>query len=120
MAGSLKGFKYTADDGTTWALFGDESNIEDVNGGVDGIITPAQKYKVPRNLTPRKAVFSNPAGTIRREVVILTPATFAALTATTQMTDQVSGQLLNLKLTKGERVALVPLSDTGLNDGDAD
>lgn len=120
MAGSLKGFRYVADDGTDWALFGDESNIEAIAAGADGILTPAQKYKIPKNLTPRTAVFVDITGRIRREIVVRTPAAFAALTATTTIVDQVSGETLNLKLTKGERVALVPLSDTGLNDGDAD
>lgn len=120
MPGSLKGFKYTADDGTTWALLRDESNVEAVNTGVAGIITPAEKYKVPRNLRPRSAVFVNAAGTIRRDVVVLTSARFAALTGTDTITDQVSGQLLNLRFTKGEQISRVALSDTGLNDGDAD
>lgn len=120
MAGSLKGFRYVADDGTTWALFGDESNIEAIGAGADGILTPAEKYKIPRNLTPRKAVFVNAAGTIRREIVVRTPDAYASLGAPTTVVDQVSGQTLFLKLLKGERVQLVSLSDTGLNDGDAD
>ena len=120
MAGSLKGFRYTADDGTTWALFADESNIEAVNTGVGGILTPADKYKIPKNLTPRTAVFVSADGLIRREIVVLTSATFGALDATSTIVDQVSGLTLNLKLTKGERVQLVSLSDTGLLDGDAD
>lgn len=120
MAGSIRGFRYTADDGTTWALLGDESNIESVNSGVGGILTPAEKYKVPKNLTPRKAVYTSTDGLVRREIVVLTPATFAALTATDTIVDQVSGLTLNLKLTKGERVALVSLSDTAILDGDAD
>lgn len=120
MAGSLKGFRYVADDGTTWAIFGDESNIEAIPAGVAGILTPDEKYKIPKNLEPRKAVFVDLTGRIRREIVVRTPAAFAALSATTTITDQVSGSTLNLKLTKGERVTLVPLSDTGLNDGDAD
>ncbi len=120
MAGSLKGFRYVADDGTAWALFGDESNIESIPAGVEGILNPGAKYKIPKNLTPRKAVFSNAQGTIRREIVARTPASYSALTSASTVVDQVSGQTLFLKLLKGERVALVPLGDTGLNDGDDD
>jgi hypothetical protein len=120
MAGSLKGFKYTADDDTTWALFADESNIESVNTGVLMAITPAEKYKVPKNLKPRTATFQNADGTIRRKVVVLTTDRMAELDAATTITDQVSGDTLQLKRTDGEVVTLVSLSDTGLLDGDAD
>lgn len=120
MAGSLRGFRYTADDGTTWAALRDESNVEAINGGVGGVLTPAEKYKIPSNLTPRSAVFVSTDGLIRRDIIVLTAATFAALTATTTVTDQVSGETLNLKLKKGERVQLLSLSDTAILDGDAD
>lgn len=120
MAGSIKFFRYVADDGTTWAAQRDESNVETVNAGVDGIITPAQKYKIPSNLKPRTAVYTDVTGRIRREIIVLTPAIFAALDATTPITDQVSGEALRLKFTKGERVTLPSLQDTALNDGDAD
>jgi hypothetical protein len=120
MAGSAKYFKYTSDDGKTWAALRDESNVEAINAGVAGIITPAEKYKIPSNLKPRTAVYVDTTGRIRREIIVLTPAAFGALDATTPITDQVSGELLRLKFTKGERVTLPSLQDTALNDGDAD
>lgn len=120
MAGSIKYFKYSADDGTTWAAQRDESNVEAINPGAAGIITPAQKYKIPSNLRPRTAVYVDNTSRIRREIIVLTTAAFVALDATTPITDQVSGELLRLKYTKGERVTLPSLSDTALNDGDAD
>lgn len=120
MAGSIRFFRYVADDGTTWAAQRDESNVEAVNAGVGGIITPAEKYKIPSNLKPRTAVYTSLDGLIRREIIVLTAATFAALDATTPITDQVSGASLRLKFTKGERVTLPSLSDTALLDGDAD
>lgn len=120
MAGSIRFFKYTADDGSTWAAQRDESNVEAVNSGVGIVITPAEKYKIPSNLKPRAAVYVDLTGRIRREIIVLTPAVFAALDATTPITDQVSGETLRLKYTKGERVTLPSLSDTALNDGDAD
>jgi len=120
MAGSLKFFRYVADDGQTFAALRDESNVEAVNPGVGGIITPAEKYKIPSNLKPRSAVYVSNDGRIRRDIIVLNPTVFAALDATTPITDQVSGESLRLKFTKGERVTLPSLSDTALNDGDAD
>ena len=120
MAGSLKYFRYLADDGATFAVLRDESNVEAVNTGNGSTITPAEKYKLPGNLRPRTATFVSVDGLIRRKIVILAPATFAALTATSTLTDQVSGETLFLKLTDGERVTLPSLSDTALLDGDAD
>lgn len=120
MAGSIRFFRYLADDGSTWAAQRDESNVEAINPGVAGIITPAEKYKIPSNLKPRTAVYVDLTGRIRREIIVLTPDVFAALNATTPITDQVSGESLRLKYTKGERVTLPSLSDTALNDGDAD
>lgn len=119
MAGSLRGFPYTADDGTSWALLRDESNVEAVNGGGNPL-TATQKYKAPSNLRVRTATFANAEGTIRRKVPVLTAATFAALTPATTITDQVSGDVLQLRFTEGERVSLLPLTDTALDDGDAD
>lgn len=120
MAGSIKFFRYVADDGSTFAAQRDESNVEAVNPGVGGIITPAEKYKIPSNLTPRSAVYADVTGRIRRDIIVLSPTVFAALDATTPITDQVSGESLRLKFKKGERLTLPNLSDTALNDGDAD
>lgn len=119
MAGSLRGFTYSADDGTTWALLRDESNMEAVNGAGNGI-TAASKYKAPSNLRVRSATYANTSGTIRRKIPVLTAAIFAALDPADTITDQVSDEVLRLRFTEGERVSLLPLGDTALNDGDAD
>lgn len=119
MAGSLRGFPYTADDGSEWALLRDESNVESVNGAGNPL-TAAQKYKAPSNLRVRSATYANAAGTIRRKVAVLTPAIFGALTPSSTIVDQVSGETLQLRFTEGERVSLLPLIDTGLDDGDDD
>lgn len=120
MAGSLKFFKYVADDGTNFAVARDESNVEAVNTGVGIIVTPAEKYKLPSNVKPRTAVYTSLDSRIRREITVMTPAIFAALDATTPITDQTSGQTLRLKFKKGEQITLPNLADTALNDGDAD
>lgn len=120
MAGSLKWFVYTADDGATFALKGDESNIEGVNGSTgdyDGTSTAI--YSIPRNLKPRYATYANIAGTIRKNVVALTTAIFTAIAPGDTITDQNSGQTLILTGKTGEKLTLPKAEDTGLTDNDA-
>ena len=120
MAGSLKWFTYTDDRGNDWAILADESNVESVNGVAVQPITPAAEYKVPGNLRPRTAIFLDVSGLIRREIVVLTAAHANTLTGATTIVDQSSGETLNFKTLKGERLTLPTLGDTGLLDGDAD
>lgn len=120
MAGSIRYFRYTADDGTTWALQADESNIEAINTGADLIITPGQKYKVPPNLEPRHAIFQSADGRVRRKIVVLSTGTYGPLSATTSFVDPVSELTVTLKRKVGEVVSLPSLADTAINDGDAD
>ena len=120
MAGSLKWFVYTANDANDFAILADESNIEGVNGTNATIISPTVKYKIPGNLKPRTATFQSVDGLIRREIVVLNAAAEAALTGTSTITDQSSGETLFLRSLKGEQVLLPNLADTGLLDGDAD
>lgn len=118
MAGSLMFYTYTADDGTPFACQRDESNVEDANTGGTIIISSAVKYKIPSNLKPRSAVFADTTGRIRRDIVIMNATAYAALDGSSTITDQTSGEVLRLKLKKGERLTLPTLQDTGLNDGD--
>lgn len=119
MAGSMKFWTYTADDGELFAAYRDESNIEAANTGGTILISTAVTYKIPSNLRPRYAVFISNDGRIRRNVTILNPTAYAALTASSTIVDQVSGETLRLKFKEGERITLPTLQDTGLNDGDA-
>ena len=118
MAGSLKFFTYTADDGSLFAAFRDESNIEAINTEGTVLISSNAKYKIPSNLKPRSAVFVDLTGRIRRDIIVLNPASYAAIVGSTTITDQVSGETLRLKQKKGEVVTLPSLNDTALNDGD--
>jgi hypothetical protein len=120
VAGSKKWFIYTTDDGTDFALLRDESNVEGTNAGTQDYPDGGTlKYALPRNVKPRRIYFSNPAGTIRREVVCLTQTIFSAVAAGSTMTDQVSGTTLQISLKKGEEITIPKGVDTGLNDGDA-
>lgn len=120
MAGSLKYFRYLADDGSTFAVQRDESNVEAVNSGAGIAVTPAEKYKLPSNVSPRTATYVSLDGLVRRKIIVLSPTIFAALDATTPITDQTSGESLRLKFTEGEKITLPNLGDTAILDGDAD
>lgn len=121
MAGSIKWFVYTADDGEDFAYKADESNTEAVNGGTqDFPNTPPTKYALPRNVKPRTLVYRNTAGTIVRPVVALTESIFAnADSAVPTIVDQVSGETLSLRRKVGEVISLPFGADTGLDDEDA-
>lgn len=123
MAGSLKYFEYTADDDTVFALFGDESNIEAVNGTVpDYVGTSTARYTIPGNLQVRKAVYSNPDGTRTIEIPVLSQTIYDGVQANTPtILDPIAGSG-NLTLTRlvPEIFSRVPkATDTGLIDGDA-
>lgn len=120
MAGSNKWFVYTADGGTDFALYRDESNMEGVNGATQDYVAASPViYSLPGNVKPRVCVFSNPAGTIRRTVVALTQAIYNGMLPGATIVDQVSGETLTLSSKKGETVRLPKAADTGLDDGDA-
>lgn len=120
MAGSNKWFVYTTDDGTNFALFRDESNMEAVNGATgDYTGTSTITYALPRNVKPRSIVYGNAAGTIRRTVPALTATIYTGIAANATMVDDTSGETLTVVRKVGEVVALPKAADTGLDDGDA-
>lgn len=120
MAGSNKWFVYTCDDGETFALYRDESNMEAVNGAT-GDYTGASTitYALPRNVRPRSIVYGNSAGTIRRTIPALTSTIYTGIAANATMTDDTSGETLTVIRKIGEVVSLPKAADTGLTDGDA-
>lgn len=121
MAGSLKWFSYQSDDGTDWALFADESNVEAANGGTGSGAPPGQVYKPPSNLRPRYAVFGNADETRTLRVPILTQAIYNGLDAADTIPDSIAGgaAVLNLIRKRPEIISPIPTAfDTGLNDGD--
>lgn len=119
MAGSLKWFGYQSDDGTDWAIFGDESNIEAANGGNATAPLSSTIYKPPSNLKPRYAVFGNQAGTRNLKVPITTQAIYNALNAANTITDPIDGGTLVFLRKRPELIGPSPTQfDTGLDDGD--
>lgn len=122
MTGSLRWFTYVSDDGTDWALFGDEGNIEAANDttGISGPPT-GQNYKYPGNLKPRYAVYGNTEGSRNIRVPILTQAEYNALDNADTIPD-IDGGSTPLRLVRKRPEIISPLptgADTGLDDGDS-
>lgn len=123
MAGSIKWFIYTTDDGTDFALEADESNIEAFSAGTQDYPDTGTPpiFAVPRNVRPRYAVFQSPSGQRRITVPVITQAIYNALNGTSTIPDPISAAAPDLTLLykRPEIIRLPKGSDTGLNDGDA-
>ena len=121
MAGSLKWFTYTDDNGAIYALFADESNVEAVNEGGDYTGTPALVDALPRNVTPRRAFYGNADGSRTISIPVLTSARLLALpTEVPTITDPIAGTGTLTLLRVRPEIRRLPIpNDTGLQDGDA-
>lgn len=123
MAGSLKWFVYTTDDGTDFAIKLDESNTEAVNGATqDFVAGTAFRYSIPKNLRPRQAVYQSSDGVRTIKCVALTQSIYNGIPANvTSITDPLPpGNTLGLVRIVPERISPLPFAnDTGIDDGDA-
>lgn len=126
MAGSLRYFKYVADDGQAYAIYRDESNIELFNTSGDAAASPAGLPALPQNMRPRYVLARDALRLVTRKAVILTPARFNAINGSTDFSidseagaDSDPGAVLNVTNKTGERIRRIPTSfDTGKTDGD--
>lgn len=121
MAGSNKWFNYQSNDGTDWAIFADESNVEAANGGNAVAPLATTFYKPPRNLKVRYAVFGNEPGTRNLSVPITTEAIYNALNSANTIPDVLggTGATLSFIRKRPELIGPIPTAfDTGLTDGD--
>ncbi len=122
MAGSRKWFIYETNGGGVFALNVDESNGESVNGAVgDYSVGSAVQEALPRNISPRAAVYSNAEGTRSIRCYVLTPAVYNTIVADSPTIDDPlqTGQTLTLSRLEPETLTILPIAlDTGLNDGD--
>lgn len=121
MAGSLKWFIYTADSGTQFCVYRDESNLEAVNGAVGDYPDTGSTVVngLPSNMKMRTAAYTSANAQVRRVIPCLTAAIYNALAPGATITDQSSGLTLTLVSKQGERVRLPKGQDTGLTDTDA-
>lgn len=126
MAGSLRPFLYTSDDGTQYKIRRDESNTETLNAsseqedGVPAAGTPS----LPVGYTTRYAILYNVANpAIKRTVTILSQEVFSGLTGGTDYSLQVVGSTAqNFRISSliGEKRTLLAVNDSGQNDGDSE
>lgn len=114
MAGSIRWFPYTMDNGDIFGIKADESNTEAVNGTSIGV--PASIYSIPKNIKPRYGLFRSADGLTTRKCYFTSRETYDAAGIGT--TISVNGVTLYLSRKVGEIVSSAKTIDTGLTDGD--
>ncbi len=126
MAGSVRKFLYTSDDGNQYAIQRDESNTETLNSSSnqeDGV-PPAGTSALPIGYETRYALLyqvSNPQ--VKRKVTILSQEVFSQLDASTDYSLQVIGASpSNFRISAliGERRTRLANADSGQTDGDSE
>lgn len=121
MAGSLKWFVYTDDNGSVYALNADESNVEAINTGGDYTGSPVLVDALPRNVRARYAVYGNAAGTRTISIPVLTQSAYTGLASAHPTIDDPiddGGTLQLIRIRPEVRRLPIP-NDTGQTDGDA-
>jgi len=110
MSGSNRYFNYVTDGGQTYAIFASKDNVAGANSSAP--IATLGAATVPRNITPRYALFADDSGLIKRKVPILNQASITALSGTTSYVPY--GETATVRLTSyhGEVVKLPKLADT--------
>lgn len=118
MAGSMKWFKYTCDNGDTFGVKMDESNGEaisntDFGPDDDGAII----YSLPGNVQPRSVIYRTVDG-LKSVRIVVTDNNDNLGTLPSEI-NLGTGELARLTQFSGEVIRPVPVSfDTGLDDGD--
>lgn len=124
MAGSLRKFRYTSDDGNVYGVLRDESNTEAVNvtDANVGAVPIFGTNSLPDGYTPRYAILyrvTDPQQ--KRTVMVTTPAVFEVLGGGTDYLLPVVGAApANFRISSliGEKREGLTNTDTGQNDGD--
>lgn len=117
MSGSKKFFEYETDGGDLYGLLADESNTEKIHGS-DNDLTTNLVYQLPRNVTPRHAVYADDDGRVLK-IYVMTVAKYNGL-STSNATISHDGHTYKLVRKVPERIRMLPIpGDTGLDDGDA-
>ena len=120
MAGSKKNFVYTTDTGDQFAILQDESNGEAL-ANADYTGADSTTYFLPRNITPRYAMYRSSDGNYQRKIVVTSnTANATTLPGTVDFPTENDGNVtMSLTLYVGERFKVLPkAADSGLTDGD--
>jgi hypothetical protein len=113
MSGSVRYYNYVSDNGQTFALLADKSNVAAVNPSGAAAPGTLPTITLPRNIRPRYALFADSTGLIRRRVPLLTPADVAALTGATSFVPTGETATVVITAIRGEKINLPKLADTG-------
>lgn len=120
--GSRKTVTYVADDGTSYCISVDESNIELIMGAQ----VPASGAfpALPRGTFARYVRVQDATGLIKRKIPVLTAARFTALNGSTVLTlgagDIDSGTAVRVRNKGSEVTRFIPSDfDSAKQDGDA-
>lgn len=122
VTGSNRAFLYSADGGGSFAIRGDESNIEAVNGAAAIAPLAGSAFTFPADRC-RFARYVNTATQAVRVVIVVSQAALAVLPAVLNFWVQTSGSAgtnlpFALVTTRGERLSRYAGGDSGFNDGD--
>ena len=122
MAGSRKTVAYVADDGNSYCISVDESNVEMIMGA--SVPASASHPALPKGVTPRKVRVQDETGLITRVIPVLTQARYNSLTGSTPLTlgavDSDNGTAVRVRTKTPEKNRFIPRDfDTGRQDGDA-
>lgn len=113
MAGSLSYQVYKSDNGVSYAILCDLSNALALNASASASPGTLPPTTLPRNITPRYALFVDASGKIRRKVPLLTAADVGALVAGKTFTPPEESVGVTLTYVRGETIRIPHLVDTG-------
>lgn len=113
MSGSLSYQVYTSDNGQNYSILCDKSNSIAVNASASATPGSLPPATVPRNISPRYALFQDSTGFIKRKVVLLKPSDVTALSNTASFVPGGETATVNLTYVRGESLRIPHLTDTG-------
>ena len=122
MAGSRKTVQYDADNGSSYCISVDESNVELIMGAQ--VLANGSFPALPRGTFARFVRVQDATGLIKRKIPVLTVARFTALNGSTALTlgagDIDSGTAVRVRNKGSEVTRFIPSDfDSGKQDGDA-
>jgi len=121
MAGSRKTVQYDADNGSSYCISVDESNVELIMGGQ--VLASGAFPALPKGTFARFVRVQDATGLIKRKIPVLTAARFTALNGSTVLTlgsgDIDSGTAVRVRNKGSEVTRFIPSDfDSGKQDGD--